>query len=57
MNNQEYIQTGAGLNKFYAKIYGFLALGIGISAIMAYAMTTVFLPVLATLFKSSLAFG
>ncbi|WP_447533299.1 Bax inhibitor-1/YccA family protein [Enterococcus faecalis] len=56
MNNQEYIQTGTGLNKFYAKIYGFLALGIGISAIMAYAMTTVFLPVLATLFQSSLAF-
>ena len=28
MNNQEYIQTGTGLNKFYAKIYGFLALGI-----------------------------
>ena len=26
MNNQEYIQTGTGLNKFYAKIYGFLAL-------------------------------
>ena len=52
MNNQEYIQTGTGLNKFYAKIYGFLALGIGISAIMAYAMTTVFLPVLATLFIS-----
>ena len=39
MNNQEYIQTGTGLNKFYAKIYGFLALGIGISAIMAYALS------------------
>lgn len=42
MNNNETIQAGAGLNKFYSKIYGFLALGIGISAIISYLVLNVY---------------
>ena len=34
MNNQE--AQVYGLNRFYGKIYAFLALGIGISAVISY---------------------
>lgn len=34
MNNQE--TRVYGLNRFYGKIYAFLALGIGISAVISY---------------------
>jgi FtsH-binding integral membrane protein len=33
MNNQGVVQTGSTLNKFFAKIYAFLALGIVASAV------------------------
>lgn len=40
MNNQEV--RAQGLNKFYSKIYAFLAMGVGISALVSYLSLTVF---------------
>ncbi|MGM0124120.1 hypothetical protein IGI37_001494 [Enterococcus sp. AZ194] len=42
MNNQS-VQV-QGLNKFYSKIYAFLAMGVGISALISYLSLTVFRP-------------
>lgn len=53
MNNHETIQTGSGLNKFYSKIYGFLALGIGVSAIVSYSIMNVFPGVLLAVLRST----
>lgn len=47
-----------GLNKFYSKIYAFLAMGISVSALVSYLILTVFPIVLVTLLHStSLFFG
>ncbi|MBP1047463.1 Bax inhibitor-1/YccA family protein [Enterococcus sp. BWM-S5] len=42
MNQIESTKAQEGLNSFYAKIYGFLALGIGISAVISYLILNVF---------------
>ncbi|MTD38055.1 BAX inhibitor (BI)-1/YccA family protein [Erwinia sp. CPCC 100877] len=44
--------ANVGLNRFYSKIYGYLALGIGVSAIVSYLILNVFPIVLITLFRS-----
>ncbi|MGT2784893.1 Bax inhibitor-1/YccA family protein [Streptococcus merionis] len=41
MNNTA-IQTQTGLSSFYAKIYGFVAMGIGLSSLVSGLMLTVF---------------
>ncbi|MEW4354407.1 Bax inhibitor-1/YccA family protein [Streptococcus pneumoniae] len=38
--NHTIIQERAGLNQFYAKVYGFVGLGVGISALVAALMLT-----------------
>jgi FtsH-binding integral membrane protein len=48
--------ANVGLNKFYSKIYGYLALGIGISAIVSYLILNVFPIVLITLLHSPALF-
>lgn len=40
--NQTIIQERSGLNQFYAKVYAFVGLGIGLSALMSALMLTVF---------------
>lgn len=40
--NNETVQVGTGLNKFYSKIYAFMAMGIGLSAIVAYLILNVY---------------
>lgn len=42
MNQFETTKVQDGLNNFYAKIYGFLAMGIGISAIVSYIVLEVY---------------
>lgn len=45
MNNPNYqtpIVETSGVNKFYGKVYGFFAMGLGISGIAAYLCATVF---------------
>lgn len=42
MNNNGAV-ANVGLNKFYSKIYAFLAMGIGISAVVSYLVLNVFL--------------
>lgn len=50
--------ASVGLNKFYSKIYAFLAIGIGVSALVSYLILTVYPIVLVTLLKSTgLFFG
>ncbi|KAF1298663.1 hypothetical protein BAU15_11090 [Enterococcus sp. JM4C] len=46
MNNQS-VQV-QGLNKFYSKIYAYLAMGVGISALTSYLSLTVFRPQVAS---------
>lgn len=45
-----------GLNKFYSKIYAFLAMGIGVSALVSYLILTVYPVVLVRLLNSSVLF-
>ena len=40
--NQTIIQERSGLNQFYAKVYAFVAIGIGLSALVSALMLTVF---------------
>ena len=40
--NQTIIQERSGLNQFYAKVYAFVGLGIGLSALVSALMLTVF---------------
>ncbi len=40
--NQTIIQEHSGLNQFYAKVYAFVGLGIGLSALVSALMLTVF---------------
>lgn len=42
MQPYSYSQSEAGLNQFYAKVYGFVGLGIGLSAIVSALMLTIF---------------
>ena len=44
--------AGIGLNKFYSKIYAFLAMGIGVSALVSYLILNVYPVVLKTLLSS-----
>lgn len=56
MNNNEFIINqvdNTALNRFFAKIYGFVAAGLGISALVAFLATTVFLPVTYSIVTSS----
>lgn len=55
MNNQSIIQQTdqVGLNRFFAKIYGFVAAGIALSALTAFLTTTVFLPQVLTFLSGS----
>lgn len=56
MNNQTI--TNTGLNKFYSKIYAFLGMGIGLSALVSYLILTVYPIVLFKLIHSTgLFFG
>jgi FtsH-binding integral membrane protein len=48
--------ANVGLNKFYSKIYGYLAVGIGVSAIVSYLILNVFPIVLITLLRSPALF-
>ncbi|EOH99564.1 hypothetical protein UAW_00716 [Enterococcus haemoperoxidus ATCC BAA-382] len=48
--------ANVGLNKFYSKIYAFLAMGIGVSALVSYLILTVYPVVLVTLLNSSALF-
>ncbi|MFS1663045.1 Bax inhibitor-1/YccA family protein [Streptococcus sp. zg-JUN1979] len=41
-DNVIYSQTDAGLNRFFAKIYGLVGMGIGLSAFVSYLMLFVF---------------
>lgn len=43
MNNSGTVNTKSGINQFYSKIYGYLALGIGLSAVISYLALNVFL--------------
>ena len=40
--NQSILQERSGLNQFYAKVYAFVGLGIGLSALVSALMLTVF---------------
>ena len=40
--NHTIIQDRTGLNQFYAKVYAFVGLGIGLSALVSGLMLTVF---------------
>lgn len=40
--NQTIIQERSGLNQFYAKVYAFVGLGIGLSALVSALMLTIF---------------
>ena len=40
--NQSIVQERSGLNQFYAKVYAFVGLGIGLSALVSALMLTVF---------------
>ncbi|HFI0150714.1 TPA: Bax inhibitor-1/YccA family protein [Streptococcus suis] len=56
MNNNEFIINqvdNTALNRFFAKIYGVVAAGLGISAVVAFLATTVFLPVTYSIVTSS----
>ena len=55
MNQQEYVQTG-GLTKFYSKVYGFVGLGVAISAVTAYLASTVFWYQVAPLLSNRIMF-
>lgn len=48
--------ANVGLNKFYSKIYAFLAMGIGVSALVSYLILTVYPNVLMTLLHSTALF-
>lgn len=48
--------ANVGLNRFYSKIYAFLAIGIGVSALVSYLILTVYPIVLITLFSSKALF-
>ncbi|MGX7203300.1 hypothetical protein BCR22_13020 [Enterococcus plantarum] len=48
--------ANVGLNKFYSKIYAFLAMGIGVSALVSYLILNVFPMVLVTLLNSTALF-
>ncbi|AQP52903.1 hypothetical protein CBF34_06955 [Vagococcus penaei] len=52
MNNMEHTQA-SGLSKFYSKVYGFLGLGIGISALTSFLVLTVFKAQMAALLATS----
>ncbi|ALS00261.1 hypothetical protein ATZ33_02370 [Enterococcus silesiacus] len=54
MNNGAVVNVG--LNKFYSKIYAFLAMGIGVSALVSYLILTVYPIVLVTLLHSTALF-
>ncbi|MFC5631957.1 MULTISPECIES: Bax inhibitor-1/YccA family protein [Streptococcus] len=41
-NNVIYTQTDAGLSRFFAKIYGLVGIGIGLSALVSYVMLYLF---------------
>ncbi|MHC5227336.1 Bax inhibitor-1/YccA family protein [Enterococcus sp. LJL99] len=42
MNNSGTVKTKSGINQFYSKIYGYLALGVGLSAVVSYLALNVF---------------
>lgn len=48
--------ASVGLNKFYSKIYAFLAMGIGVSALVSYLILNVYPVVLVTLLHSTALF-
>ncbi|MEI5991891.1 Bax inhibitor-1/YccA family protein [Enterococcus crotali] len=48
--------ANVGINKFYSKIYAFLAMGIGVSALVSYLILNVFPIVLVTLLNSTVLF-
>lgn len=54
MNNG--VVENVGINKFYSKIYAFLAMGIGVSALVSYLILNVFPIVLVTLLNSTVLF-
>ena len=39
--NQTIVQERSGLNQFYAKVYAFVGLGIGLSALVSALMLTI----------------
>lgn len=41
MENQIYSRVDSGLNSFYAKVYGYMGLGVGLSALVSFMMLTV----------------
>ncbi len=41
MENQIYARADEGLNTFYAKVYGFMGMGVGLSALVSFMMLTV----------------
>ena len=41
-NDIIYTQTDSGLNRFFAKIYGLVGMGIGLSALVSFLMLYVF---------------
>lgn len=56
MNNNEFIINqvdNTALDRFFAKIYGVVAAGLGISALVAFLATTVFLPITYSIVTSS----
>jgi FtsH-binding integral membrane protein len=53
MNNQGLVQTGSTLNKFFAKIYAFLALGIVASAVTTIVLVNFFTEFFVTLLYSN----
>ena len=54
MNNG--VVENVGINKFYSKIYAFLAMGIGVSALVSYLILNIFPIVLVTLLNSTVLF-
>lgn len=51
--NNEVVQVGTGLNKFYSKIYAFMAMGIGLSAVVAYFILNVYFYEVAVFFNNT----
>lgn len=40
MENYIYTRTGEGVNSFYAKVYGYMGMGVGLSALISFMMLT-----------------
>lgn len=41
MENQVYSRVETGLNSFYAKVYGYMGMGVGLSALISFMMLTI----------------